>query len=141
MIYIEIARNYFNMFIEVVRNCSASLHQFLPFQPLFIEIARNCSASLSQFLQLFVLRRFLFKKPTTHSCCFDRHKVSNQHKQACLLTYFRRCYFNTFVTAKIEISSARMAYVSTIAGKSIALPNWSGFFATSAIEATDVLPW
>ena len=32
-------------------------------------------------------------------------------------------YTGMFVTAKIEISSARMAYVSTIAGNSIALPN------------------
>ena len=44
-----------------------------------------------------------------------------------------------FETARIDIRSARIAYVSTIAGKSIALPNWSGFFATIPIDATEVL--
>ena len=43
-------------------------------------------------------------------------------------------------TARIEISRARIAYVSTMAGNSMALPNCSGFLATIPIPAAAVLP-
>lgn len=41
---------------------------------------------------------------------------------------------------RMEISSARMAYVSTMAGKIIALPNCSGLLATRPILAAAALP-
>ena len=44
-----------------------------------------------------------------------------------------------FATASREMSSARTAYVSTMAGKIIALPNWSGRFASREIEAMEAL--
>ena len=45
------------------------------------------------------------------------------------------------VSAKIVMSSAKIAYVSTMAAMVMALPFWSGLRATSITPATAARPW
>ena len=44
-------------------------------------------------------------------------------------------------TARMETSRARIAYVSTIAGRMIALPSWSGRFAIRPMHETAAFAW